>query len=213
MAFQFASDGLMRMVSGGGPGDRSLYMKLPLDDVRFHWKFFDKEAFLEGSLEVEIHGATGRDTVLTVFRDGEISPDWHPIDSQRGEGEIYFGFIGEVEVWTHRRDSVVVRLHAARDLEGIGRYEEAVLPEGSYEASASYSILTGHPRFRLFSQPSEPRAYIGCWRSKWEMELSGEPGWTGTRGEPEDSRFLARLAQMMPSVGAEQGTDGSRCAS
>ncbi|CAN5675951.1 hypothetical protein BH23GEM11_BH23GEM11_07060 [soil metagenome] len=207
------NEGFMRLLWGGGPGERSLYMKLPLDQVRFHWNFLDEEALLAGSLEIEIHGATGRDTIMTVFREGAYAPGWKSIGTARAQGQVvYFGFIGDMDVWTHEKDSVVIRFHAAADLEGIGPHEQGVLRGGHYEATASYSLLTGHPGIRVLPLRQRPQAFIGCWRTTWEWELTENEGWMGVREEPVAKAGLWRwLEETFPIDDAKRGTDGHRC--
>jgi hypothetical protein len=207
----YAVPGLMRVVYGGGPGERSLYMKLPLEQPRFHWQFADREALLAGSLEIAIHGADGRDTVLTVFRDGAWAPGWRAIESSRGVGEIYFGFVGDVGVRTHPKDSVVVRLRAVEDLDGIGAHRRGVLPTGEYQASASYSNLIGHPLIPLFPTGRSPVAYIGCWRETWDLDVTEEAGWRGALSEDRPFVLATRLSSVFDNA-FERGTDGDRCA-
>ncbi len=77
-------DVLKRAFFGGGAGERSLYMKLPLDLPRFHWQFASEDDVLAGRLEVAIARHDGPDTVLTVFRDGRMQEGWNAIDSDRG---------------------------------------------------------------------------------------------------------------------------------
>jgi hypothetical protein len=208
------SKGLTRAFFGGGAGDRSLYMKLPLDLPRFHWKFADEAAVLAGSLELEMAGPDGRDTVLTVFRDGEMQPGWRAIETDRGEGELYFGFIFDGQVPTHPRDSVIVRLEAVEDLAGKGRWHTAVLPEGTYRTVASYSTLTGHPTLASLVPGTDddgPRAYVGCWRELWPLRISKPSGWAGTPDDREERwygggpDFLSRISP------EERGEDGAVC--
>lgn len=157
---------LQRWVLGGGRGERELFMKLPLQQPRFHWYFLDEPALLSGSLEIEIRGASGRDTTLTVFRDSQMAPGWSPMS--RDERGIYFGFVSGGKIWTEPRDSLVVTLVVTQDLEGIGAHRKGRLPKGRYRAVASYRHLTGHPDFGLPGSTAEPTAFVGCWHSKWE---------------------------------------------
>jgi hypothetical protein len=203
-------DGVMRGLWGGGPGERGLYMKLPLDLPRFHWRFASEQALMAGSLEVEIVGRDGRDSVLTVFRNGEMGKGWRVIETDRGEGETYFGFIYNGRVPTHHQDSVIVRFEAVEDLYGMGRWYTAVLPAGTYEAVSSYGILTGHPAVAgLPGRRTEPRAYISCWRSKWNLQVVERRGWMGTP-EDEQKRFGA-LSLIQRFTPADRGTDNAVC--
>jgi len=206
------NEGLVRAFYGGGPGERGLYMKLPLDLPRFHWQFASEEALLAGSLEIEIVGDEGRDTVLTVFRDGEMGEGWRAIDSDRGEGEVYFGFISDGRVPTHPDDSVIVRLEAVEDLHGMGRWYTAVLPSGTYEAVSSYGILTGHPTVAAFLEPErdDPTAYISCWRSRWPLQVTERRGWAGTPEDAEE-RFGGAFGFLQKVAPADRGTDGTVC--
>lgn len=200
---------LNRWVFGGGRGERELYMKLPLKQPRFHWYFQDEVALLAGSLQIEVHRGSGHDTILTVFETGHLSPGWAPISrDQRG---IYFGFVGKGPIWTEPADSLVVTLKVTHDLDGIGAYRKGVLREGSYRAVASYSRLTGHPDFRLLGRDRDPTAFVSCWRSKWELEVTEERGWQGSLAEeglPSEQGWLGKIEEQLFGP---RGTDGFRC--
>lgn len=206
------NEGLVRAFYGGGPGERGLYMKLPLDLPRFHWQFASEEALLAGELEIEIVRHEGEDTVLTVFRDGEMGDGWRAMESDRGEGEVYFGFIFDGRVPTHADDSVIVRLDAVEDLHGMGRWYTAVLPAGTYEAVSSYGILTGYPTVAavLGTERDDPTAYISCWRSRWPLQVTEHRGWMGTP-EERGERFGGVVGFVEKVAPTERGTDGRVC--
>ena len=200
---------LQRWVFGGGRGERELYMTLPLQQPRFHWYFVDEPALLSGSLEIAIHRASGRDTTLTVFSDGQMAPGWSPIS--RDKRGIYFGFVNGGKNWTEPQDSVVVTLVVTEDLEGIGAYRRGILPEGRYRAVASYNLLTGHPDFGLVRGHGEPTASVGCWRSKWQLDVIEERGWKGAvteEGSPLGGGWLGKMEEW---AFAPRGTDRFRC--
>jgi len=200
---------LGRWALGGGPGARSVYMKLPLEQPQFHWYFRDEAAFLEGSLEIEIHGAHGRDTVLTVFSQGEMAPGWRPIS--RDERGIYFGVIGGGGVWTEPRDSLVVRLRVARDLAGVGAYRKGVLPKGQYEAVASYMNLIGVGGVSSLGKSKAPTAFVGCWRTRWPLEVTSEKGWLGPVAEEERVFPAGWRGWVLRRLAGRYGTDGFPC--
>ena len=200
---------LQRWVFGGGRGERGIYMKLPLQQPRFHWYFSDEPALLSGSLEIAIHGASGRDTTLTVFSDGQMAQGWSPIS--RDHRGIYFGFVGGEKIWTDPSDSVVVTLVVTEDLEGIGAYQRGILPEGRYRAVASYDLLTGHPDFGLVRRDGEPMASVGCWRSKWQLDVIEERGWRGAVTEEESPWRGGWRGRIERWAFAPRGTDGFRC--
>ena len=200
---------LERWVFGGGRGERELYMKLPLQQPRFHWYFENEAALLGGSLEIRIHGASGRDTTVTVFDQGLVAPGWSPISRDRRG--IYFGFLGGGTIWTEPGDSLVVTLVVTQDLDGIGAYQKGILRAGRYRAVASYGRLTGHPDFGLLGRNKKPTAFVGCWRSKWPLDVTEERGWKGTmpeEGSPSAGGWLGRVEKL---VYGPRGTDGFRC--
>jgi len=184
-------------------------MKLPLEQPQFHWYFVDETALLSGSLEIEIHGAGGRDTVLTVFRDGRMAPGWEPIT--RDSRGIYFGFTGGGQVWTEPEDSLVIRLRVSEDLDGVGAHRTGVLRKGEYEAVASYSHLTGHPGVFRLRASDEPTAFIGCWRTKWKLDVTREHGWMGSVANEPDSTGDGFGRRVLKRALAPKGTDGFRC--
>lgn len=66
-----ATVAMLSSVTGvGTSADRTLYFKLPIEGVRFHWEFLDAEAFLSGELTLRILNKD-RDQTLVVFRDGK----------------------------------------------------------------------------------------------------------------------------------------------
>ena len=201
--------GLERWFLGGGAGERGVYMKLPLEQPEFHWFFVDEQALLSGSLEIEMHGAGGRDTVLTVFGDGRMAPGWEPVS--RDSRGVYFGFTGGGPVWTEPDDSLVIRLRVAEDLDGVGAYLTGVLRKGEYEAVASYSLLTGHPGIDLFQASDEPTAFMGCWRPKWKLDVTSERGWKGSAADERDPGGDGWRGRVEERAFAPRGTDGFRC--
>jgi hypothetical protein len=198
-----------RWVFGGGRGERGFYMKLPLEQPRFHWYFQDESAFLAGSLKIEIHRDSRRDTTLTVFEAGHFAPGWAPINrDQRG---IYFGFVGGESIWTEPADSLVVTLEVTHDLQGIGAYRKGVLSAGRYQAVASYGRLTGHPDFGLLGRHREPTAFVSCWRSQWPLQVTEDRGWQGSVAEQPNPFGDGWVGRMEARLLAPHGTDGVRC--
>ena len=196
-------------VFGGGRGERELYMKLPLKQPRFHWYFTSEAALLNGSLEIEIHRTNGHDTTVTVFNEGRVAAGWRPMArDQRG---IYFGFVGGGAIWTEPKDSLVVTLVVPQDLDGIGAYQKGILRAGQYRAAASYSHLTGHPDFGLFGRNKQPTAFVGCWRSKWQLDVTEEAGWKGAAPEEGKASSGGWLKEVDALLHGPRGTDGFRC--
>ena len=194
---------------------RTLYLKLPLAQPEHHWRFHDREAFLSGRLTLRMIRAEGQDSMV-VFDASRIVPGWSPIETA-GPGEIYFGFTSATRYVTTPSDSVVIELLVREDLAGIGPELSGILLAGSYRSTGSYSGLTD-------ASDVPPRAFLQCWREKWNLVPTG-PGWldpqlvvqpdTGRQGLlAELAEIRARLAELgagPPAGSYGLGTDGRPC--
>ncbi len=109
---------------------------------------------------------------------------------------------------------MTVRFDVPRDLHGEGRWYTATLPAGTYEAVASYSVVTGHPTLAAMVPGSrtdeDATAYIGCWRERWPLEIGERRGWAGTPEDREDGAggILSLVTRLAPD---DTGTDGGPC--
>lgn len=142
--------------------ERTLYFKMPIEGVWFHWRFLDAEAFLSGELTLRILNK-GHDQTLVVFRNGKIQDGWTVIDDPQPDGSIYFGFETSERVRTKADDSLVITLKATKGLLGRGPYSEGVRPAGVYQMHGSYSSMYGerwNPLDRIVLWGEPPVAYI-----------------------------------------------------
>jgi len=188
---------------------RTLYFKLPLEGVRFHWDFQDAAAFLAGELTLRIINGN-RDETLVVFRDGKIHDGWEMIGDDKGDGSFYFGFATDDRVRTAQGDSLIITLTVKQDLLGRGTYTEGVLRAGTWQMTGTYSGLYGgrwNPMDFVVLGKDPPVAYMQCWDSVWPMEITKTEGWRGAKPANEDSVGFFR--RMRP----ERGVDGRRCGS
>jgi hypothetical protein len=112
------------------PGDRTLYFKLPIEGVRFHWAFQDAEAFLAGELTLRIIN-DNHDQTLVVLRDGQIQPGWEMLGDRARDGSFYFGFSTDERFRTAKDDSLIITLKVVKDLPGRGPHHEGVLAAGT----------------------------------------------------------------------------------
>lgn len=207
-AFAFATYVFVPAIPSFAPAaERTLYFKLPLEGVRFHWLFLDPAAFLSGELTLRILNKD-RDQTIVVFRDGKIQDGWEMIGEPRPDGAFYFGFATTTRVPTKANDSLIVTLKATTDLRGRGPETEGVLAAGVWQMSGSYSALYGgkwNPLdyFVLFGDP--PVAYMQCWAGVWPITITKQEGWMGP-AKPETLGFLRKLIK-------ERGTNGRLCGS
>lgn len=219
------------------PIDRRLYFKLPLEQVRFHWRFLERDAFLAGSLTLRIIRDGAVDSIV-VFQNGAVAEGWAPIPQTGTTGEIYFGFESSMRYATAPGDSLEIELVALEPLTGIGAYQQGTLPAGRYLSTGSFSSLTdddsaqwirmiammkGIPRDELESMPEiqalrerlsaiegrmEYMAFMECWRQPWSLTITAEEGWLPAARAAESRAWTSRLA----GAPDEMGTDGRSCA-
>ena len=94
--------------------ERLLYFKLPIQNVRYHWRFTDTDAFLAGELTLRIIN-TDRDETHVVFRDGQIQEGWEAISPARPGDGYYFGFQSTKPFRTKGNDSLQHSMKAIGD--------------------------------------------------------------------------------------------------
>jgi len=187
--------------------DRTLYFKLPIEGVRYHWVFLDPEAFLSGELTLRIINKD-RDQTLVVFRDGKIQDGWEVVDDSHPERGTYFGFASTTRFRTKANDSLIVTLKAPTDLRGQGPYSEGVLPAGVWEMSGTYSSLYGgrwNPIDLFVLHGDPPIAFMECWSGVWPITITKQEGWKGPATD-ETFGFLRKLIR-------SRGTNGRVCGS
>lgn len=187
--------------------ERTLYFKLPIEGVRFHWRFLDPDAFLSGELTIRIINK-GRDQTLVVFRDGKIQDGWEMIGDESPSKAFYFGFSTTRRYQSRADDSLIITLKAPKDLLGQGPFSEGVLAAGVWQMSGSYSSIYGRTWnpidwLVLFGEP--PVAFMECWAGVWPITITKTEGWKGPPPK-EESTFLRRLFK-------ERGTNGRLCRS
>jgi hypothetical protein len=187
--------------------DRTLYFKLPVEGVRFHWRFLDPEAFLSGELTLRILNK-GHDQTLVVFRDGKIHDGWEMIGDARPDGSFYFGFATTHRVRTKADDLLVITLKATNDLLGRGPYSEGILAAGVWQMTGTYSSLYGgrwNPVDLVVLHGDPPIAFMQCWKGVWPITITRAEGWKGAKPKDEVDIFR-RLSK-------PRGTNGSTCGS
>ena len=169
--------------------ERTLYFKLPLEGVEFHWEFLDSAAFLSGELTLRILNKD-RDDTLVVFRDGKIQDGWEVIGDDNSAKGVYFGFATTHRFRTKANDSLIVTLKATKDLLGRGPESEGVLAAGVWQMSGSYSSIYGGKwspldLFVLHGDP--PIAFMECWTGVWPIRITKREGWMGAAPLTRDS--------------------------
>lgn len=191
------------------PADRTLYFKLPIEGVRFHWEFQDAAAFLAGELTLRIINDT-RDQTLVIFRDGQIQPGWEMIGDPSPDSSFYFGFSTDERFRTAKDDSLIITLKVVKDLLGRGPHSEGVLAAGTWQATGTYSSLYGrrwNPLDFVVLTGDAPVAFMECWANTWPVTITKNEGWKGAKPEGEDDLgFVRKLMQ-------KRGVNGRLCGS
>lgn len=191
------------------PANRTLYFKLPIEGVRFHWEFQDAAAFLAGELTLRIVN-DNRNETLVVFRDGRIQPGWEMIGDAKKDGSFYFGFSTDERFRTAKDDSLIITLKVVKDLLGRGPHSEGVLAVGTWQATGTYSALYGrrwNPLDVVVLTGGAPVAFMECWANTWPVTITKNEGWKGAKPAGEDDvGFLRKLIQA-------RGVNGQLCGS
>jgi len=155
---------------------RHIYFKLPLEGVRFHWRFREREKLLAGTLTLVVSRGDQKQTIK-VFSNGAISEGWEPIDCDchgRDKG-IYFGFISTVRYPVTLGDMVEIFLECPSDLDGVGPDTTGVLTAGQYHSKCPFKL------YFLPWEDDKPEAFLSDWSEKWPLRITGNKGWRGER--------------------------------
>ena len=188
--------------------ERTLYFKLPIEGVRFHWMFLDSAAFLSGELTLRILNKD-RDQTLVIFRDGKIQDGWEVIGDEKPRKEVYFGFATTHRFRTRADDSLIVTLKAPKNLLGRGPESEGMLAAGVWQMSGSYSSIYGgrwNPFDLVILHGNPPVAFMQCWAGVWPITITKKEGWMGALPAEEHSSILGTLFK-------SRGTNGRACGS
>ncbi len=122
------------------PVARRIYLKLPLQNVRFHWRFMSREDLLSGKLMLRVTRGDLTNEIV-IFENGTMAPGWEPLPAGPGPGEIYFGFRSTTTLLTAPDDELEVELLVLKDLAGIGTLQTGVLAASTYRAKGTYFAL------------------------------------------------------------------------
>ena len=150
---------------------RQIYFKLPLTQPRFHWRFTDRQQFLNGSLELIIKSEGGESRAINVFREGKLSEDWRVLgEPEEEDGTIYFGFQSLITYSVSMLDVVEVVLQCQGDLDGIGADSKGILKQGEYRSSSPFHLY-------FIKGQKNPNAYLSHWDPTWDLMITANQGW------------------------------------
>lgn len=121
------------------PVARHIYLKLPLQHVRFHWRFMSREDLLSGKLVLRVRRGDLTNEIV-IFENGAFAPGWKAMGASE-PGKIYFGFRSTTTFLTALDDELEVELLVLKDLAGIGALQTGVLAAGTYRAKGTYFNL------------------------------------------------------------------------
>lgn len=159
------------------PVARHIYLKLPLQHVRFHWRFMSREDLLSGKLVLRVRRGDLTNEIV-IFENGAFAPGWEATGASE-PGKIYFGFRSTTRFLTAPDDELEMELLVLKDLAGIGVLQTGILAAGTYRAKGTYFNLIDEDD----AQPMSVAQLIDSWI---------EQGATRDRAE--------MMAQMMRAV-------------
>ncbi len=185
------------------PRERTISLKLPLLQPRFHWTFMSREDFLSGTLVLRIIRERQSNDIV-VFENGKLSDGWEamPVTGQR-KGEVYFGFISTRKYLTAPGDKLELELTVTKDLDGIGAIRTGILPAGKYKSRGAYSGLVDEYDTSALAEelakegkqsPAEQeellaklramcehKAFLESWEDQWPLKITSEKGWLSNK--------------------------------
>ncbi len=159
------------------PDFRRIYLKLPLDDVRFHWKFQEKAILLAGNLTLTIKRGETTET-LVIFHDGAVSDEWEILPCcEPGPDEMYFGFTSKQNILVSEKDRVELKLSTKGDVKGIGPDKTGILKQGDYASFTQFKIY----HLEKTTGEKDVWAFLNNdgWNINWKMEVTSQLGWMG----------------------------------
>lgn len=171
------------------PIERTLSIKLPLLQPRFHWTFYRQVDLLAGKLSLRII-RNQQTQEIVIFQDGKFSEGWTSMPfPQPKVGEVYFSFQSSHKYLTTPSDRLEIELEVVQDLDGIGALQTGYLPAGRYRSSGTYDLVTDEYEVpeAFKSMPPEVvekmrenlqfKAMVETWDTSWPLVITGEQGW------------------------------------
>ncbi|MHC4519853.1 MAG: HEAT repeat domain-containing protein, partial [Planctomycetota bacterium] len=163
--------------------DRRIYFKLPLEGVRFHWRFFDRTAYLQGHLLLRISGKDEVAQEITVFKQGKVADGWHIIGAGPqgpiGDG-AYFGFQSSLRYPTAQGDAVELELEVAEDLlGGWGPEDYGILQRGAYQTKGRIRGVSDEPQvFEVGARQERSPGWTAFpeWDARWKLVTDNADG-------------------------------------
>jgi hypothetical protein len=209
------------------PRERTISLKLPLLQPRFHWTFMNREDFLSGKLLLRII-RDGQSNEIVIFEKGRFSDGWEamPMTSMPDKGEIYFGFISTHKYLTAPGDKLELELTVIKDLPGIGAIQTGTLPAEKYESRGTYSWLTDEydttllakelskegkispieqeTLFNKLREMCEHKAFLESWKDQWPLIITSEKGWLSEEKASEFKKMMEKSnkAKLEPPTGS-----------
>ena len=106
---------------------RRIYIKLPLLQPRFHWKFLDKSKLFKNKLTLSFSSIDGAQE-LEIFEDERLSKNFKSLScNNNGGNQQYFGFTSKNDFRVSEIDIVNLKFEVYEDLKGIGADSKGVL--------------------------------------------------------------------------------------
>jgi len=163
--------------------ERSIYFKMPLDSIEYHWEFLDRKDFLNGELVLSFT-SEGKRINEIIFSHGKINPGWEVVgkdDAYDAEhNTIYFGFVSKDKYWLNLDDSAKITFNNPHNQKGWGADFKADFKPGKYEANAEYFSLYEDDTYDTEEELAEACAYVSVedWKEHWPLVAQIKPGWS-----------------------------------
>jgi hypothetical protein len=163
--------------------ERSIYFKMPLDTIEYHWEFLDRKKFLEGDLMLTFT-SEGKTIKETVFSKGKLNSNWKVIDDNEDDNLqdniIYFCFRSDKKYWLTPEDTATLTFSNPNDQRGWGADFYADFPAGKYSANADHFELYEDDTYDTKDELLVANAYIAVddWKDHWALTNQVKPGWS-----------------------------------
>ena len=151
--------------------DRKIYLKLPLEGPKYHWRFTDKNKCLESTLTLIIKSPE-RVEQSVIFSEGTLSSDWEYMSCSESQTQMYFGFKSLKNFNIAATDTITIDFKINDDLKGIGSEMKATLKAGHYKSSGKCKIYNIKDKENFYCYITKDN-----WEKLWPMEKTSDKGW------------------------------------
>lgn len=157
---------------------RMLYFKLPIEDIKYHWKFLNREQFLMGKLLLEFTTEGSKQKEI-IFSNGKLNANWKVIGDSDFDSDaedktnnvIYFGFVSHSKYWFNKSDSAKITLINNKPLSGWGYDFKGDLKAGKHVSKAKEITQYEDDIHETTEELEHAKAFINHknWQTSWPL--------------------------------------------